>query len=127
MVAADSPSKHKPDPDILRTVVLAYHTVTELMRPKQVLDTIRVIRVANGVLDRLRRAWREMPVFLAALADLEHVASKQPKSKAESDAINQEIQTLLVVLKAGCRSFLESYAEPEKRYFGFLEPEEDES
>ena len=127
MASADRPNRQRPEPDVLRTVVVAYHMLNDLMMGKgTVLDTIRVTRIANGVLERLQRAFEGFPVFLAAISEQEPVRVKPPKTTAESDAINQQLWTLLVVLKAVCRSFLALYGQARQRHIGFLDPEEDE-
>ena len=95
------------------------------MQPKVVLDTLRVARVANGILERLRNALREFPVMFAALSEQVPVALKKPKTKADSDAINQEIWAMLIVLQAVCRSFLAVYGQPPERHIGFLHPGEE--
>lgn len=124
---ASGDRKDRPEPDVLRTVVVAYHIVSDLTRPETTLDTLRVAQITNGILERLREAWKSLPVFLAAISEQDPVVLKQPKTTADSDAINKQLWTLLIVLKAACRSFLQLYGQPRKRQLGFIDTEEDES
>lgn len=124
MATRDKHDDQEPKQEVLDTAIVAYHIVAALLNGKRVLDVARVTRIANGILTRLRDLWQDWPVFLASLAELEPLPVQQPADVTEAEAKNQEVATMLLVLRAACESFLGIYGQPPQREFGFHRGEE---
>lgn len=124
MATRDKHDELEPEQEVLDAAIVAYHVLGELLNGKRTLDIPRVARIANGTLARLREVWRNWPVFLTAIAELEPLPVGQPTEVSEGEAVNQELSTMLLVLRATCLAFLEIYGQPPRREFGFQRREE---